>query len=351
MEDRFLQISVTKKTFPAFAVVLLMFLLSSIDGDIYVTHWFVVGLCLSALLFFHLSKDYYMSFALLVTYLVASCFFNIWSSDIWVTKIRVLLDGSIARWTFFSFLTLVVMRDLKISTVMDAIKVVVIIGVVGTLLGYPLLDNPTTNAAMLACFAPLVPGLMVVGIALVVVMQVGITAWAILGFQCLVCAIWIWKWWSWWIVLGLILAGGVVLIRLDHHHFVDPVRFEYFRYIWDFFREYVDPIIGGGYFSFEVLSPVMQKMTGYYLERKVAWVSCHSDLLQWFFETGIVGCVLAFWVFIDIMRNAEIRVRLFLIGVTLFAIFYFPLRIPVILVITIYCTAYSLRLSDKHMSA
>lgn len=101
--------------------------------------------------------------------------------------------------------------------------------------------------------------------------------------------------------------------------------------------------------SFEVLSQIIQEKVGFMLEWKEErlrghlWVSMHSQWLQFFVETGLVGFFLILGSFIRLFLSLEMKEKIVLLGIAASGLFDFPLSYPLTPLILVFLFAIALQ--------
>jgi hypothetical protein len=325
--------------------LVLLFLLTAISGDPYIDQWFFVGMGLSVWFFIWAVGKFRLSLVFLVTYILMNTFFQVWSMKPWAYKEWILLDATILRWSFLALLAFVVATTVRVDKVFRIVPLLVVFGCIATILDYPVIrGNSSQNAALLACLLPLCSWYIWLLVSLVVFLQNGSTPYLVLGLEFFISMVWIWRWRWQYIILSCGVGVVVCFFWFSPSMYVDRIRFEYYEMIVPFWWEWVNPFIGSGWFSFETLSMVMQKLTGYYLDKRQGWLSVHSDFLQMLMELGVIGFSLSMWVLFDSLYHSNWKLRGAIAGIAAWALFYFPLRFPVILFISIIYAVNALKL-------
>lgn len=218
------------------------------------------------------------------------------------------------------------------SAVHHLAPIFIMVSSMSSLIGFPLLKNPSTNAAMIVLCLPYCLRWKLWWTwpltFWIVASQQGATAWLMLSailfvtiirhstkkITCLLG------------VTGLGLATYTWYARPSFFLFFD--RWDEYKLAARFWWENVNPWIGSGLGTFQVLGPAMQKWDS----RPVTevWMSLHSDWLQLVFELGVIGTCLATWLVVDTILRTENKARLSLIAACLFGLFYFPMQIPLV---------------------
>jgi hypothetical protein len=261
-------------------------------------------------------------------YLVFASLWHFGVDDGLSPKLQAVTAAVTGRQTLF-----VILSGLAALTVAASVNLLaplfLIFGSILTLLGYPILTNPSTNAAMIVLCLPYCRKWWMWLVTLcVVAQQQGATAWLMFAAISLVTL----ARHSTKTVISLSVMTGLGLALLTWH--VRPSFFLFFDR-WDeyqlaarFWWENINPWIGAGLGTFQVLGPAMQKWDGRAVTE--VWMSLHSDILQLVFETGVIGAGLAAWLVIDSLFRTDGKTRLAMIAACLFGLFYFPMQIPLV---------------------
>lgn len=311
--------------------------------DIYQHQFTVVALCLGALLFFRSLQWFRPSLSCFLLYLWCSCFWRLSDTSSTLTPaVSAMLSVIELRALAFVAISIAVSLVLK-DGLRRILPFLVPLLAISSLLGLPLLTNQSTNAALLTTILPLSSNPLTWALTFIVVMtQAGTTAVAILA------------------VVGLMAAVRAIAAAVDSaaaraaaikltpvgllgaalflwraltvpSFFYGTDRFEMYKKTWDFFVDSDNHALGFGVGSFQLLGIIIQGDTSSGL-----WMSLHSDWLQGLFEIGIIGMGLAIWVLIECFCRADYKERMVFVALSIFALFYFPLSIPLVQFLTIY---------------
>lgn len=141
------------------------------------------------------------------------------------------------------------------------------------------------------------------------------------------------------LLIAVLLGGGVVGLRsiTSPSFFSIPDRLEFYKYSIDFFLEYINLLSGAGIGSFQIFGVAIQRTNGLSLDQ--LWMSMHSDWLQLIFELGFLGSALVLYVYLDSLYRSDTPTKIALVGAGVFALFYFPLQIPVVLFLLFFLIA------------
>lgn len=261
-------------------------------------------------------------------YLVLSALWHFGVDDGLSPKLQAVTAAVTGRQTLFVMLLGLVALMVAPSVNLLA-PLFLLSGSILTLLGCPILTNPSTNAALIVMCLPYCRKWWMWILTLMVVLeQGGATAYLMLSAILLVTlyrhstkrVI------SLTVLLGLGLALLTWHVRPSFFYIAD--RWDEYQLAAHFWWENINPWMGAGLGTFQVLGPAMQKWAG--RSTLEVWMSLHSDWLQTIFELGLVGLVLSIWLLFDSIKRADHSTRISLFSACLFGLFYFPMQIPLV---------------------
>jgi len=335
----------SKSTIVAGLTALLLLIAVMISGeDIYDDQWFIVGTFAILALAWRMRRFFRWPIVLMGVYLAEMVlYFNWRGEDLIQISIRptvLYLQSKQTLFLFALFLAANVTRKYVFKVIQWATPLFAIV----TLCGKPLLFNESMNAALLVACLPLCVWQWPITLALVTACvyftQYGSTAYAMIVLFFVSRAVRVGKLFS-----ALLLWNGAVFlfyrVASEPSMRTDSARFEFYKHAWDFFWKYGNPYHGSGVGTGMLFGPVIQKLNNFNTHQM--WLSFHSDLLQWFFEGGIIGFALGVWLFLDSLRHSDLDSRLSLLMLMVCAIFYFPMQIPIIAFLAMWLVAISQR--------
>lgn len=105
-------------------------------------------------------------------------------------------------------------------------------------------------------------------------------------------------------VVGALVVGALSMTWIAPKLFSDSGRYHFIRIAMRYWWDKVNIWVGSGPSTFELFGPHVQYLNGHAMttwdaETKFTswWIWMHSDWLQLLFETGLIGALLALWVF------------------------------------------------------
>lgn len=205
-----------------------------------------------------------------------------------------------------------------------------------TIVGYPVLQNTSLNAAFIVAALPFVSSLNVFLAILVCLSQDGASGWLLLLTYCLLQE-------KNKKVVLLVFGTIGTFLALHSYYFRETERLLLWQAAMRFLSEKGSVWVGLGLGTFPYVGPFIHQMAGFSVDQGAA-LSLHCDWLQLLFETGILGAALGLVAYLDAIRTATRPVAQSLLLFGILGVSYFPMRVPAM---EMFCVWLAVRMNPR----